>query len=127
LTARVRSSLAVALLLVSACAHFDVYRVEYVDTLYFGTMKADGSSISDAEWKRFMNDVIVPRVEGFTTWDADGLYRMSTGVVQRERTHIVQFVHADGRAVAEIIVAYKKKFAQESVLRLRSRAGLAFQ
>ena len=124
MTARARSSLAVALLLVSACT---VYRVEVVDTLYFGTMKADGSAVTEAQWKEFVTDVIVPRLEGFTTWDADGLYHTSTGAVQRERTHVVQIIRADERAVAEIIVAYKKQFAQESVLRLRGRAGVAFQ
>ena len=130
MTARVRSSVVAALLLVSACVHFDVYRVDVVDTLYFGTMKADGGSIGDAEWKRFVDDVIVPRVEGFTTWDADGLYHTQSGAVQRERTHIVQIVHAEGkheRDIAEIIAAYKKAFAQESVLRLRGHAGVAFQ
>lgn len=111
----------------SACAHFDVYRVEVVDTLYFGTMKADGSAVTDAQWKQFLNEVIAPRLEGFTTWDADGLYHASSGAVQRERTHVVQILRADDRAVAEIIAAYKKQFAQESVLRLRGRAGVAFQ
>jgi len=130
LTARARSTFLAALLLASACVHFDVYRVDVVDTLYFGTAKPDGGVVGDAEWKRFINDVIAPRVEGFTTWDADGLYRTKDGVVERERTHIVQIVHADGRHerdIAEIIAAYKRQFAQESVLRLRGRAGVAFQ
>jgi hypothetical protein len=130
LTARARSTFIAALLLAGACVHFDVYRVDVVDTLYFGTAKADGGVVGDAEWKRFINDVIAPRVEGFTTWDADGLYRTKAGVVERERTHIVQIVHADGRHerdIAEIIAAYKRQFAQEAVLRLRGRAGVAFQ
>ncbi len=127
MTARARSTVLAALLLASACVHFDVYRVEVVDTLYFGTAKADGSAVSDAEWQRFVADVVAPRLEGFTTWDADGLYRTKAGVVEHERTHIIQIVHGDGRAIAEIIGAYKKQFAQESVLRLRSRAGVAFQ
>jgi hypothetical protein len=124
LTARGRSSLAVALLFVSACT---LYRVEVVDTLYFGTMKADGSVVTDAQWKQFVNDVIAPRLEGFTTWDAEGMYHTSSGAVQRERTHVVQIIRADERAVADIIAAYKNQFAQESVLRLRGRAGVAFQ
>lgn len=130
MTARARSTVIAALLFASACVHFDVYRVDVVDTLYFGTAKADGSVVGDAEWKRFINDVIAPRVEGFTTWDADGLYRTKAGIVERERTHIVQIVHADvrhERDIAEIIAAYKRQFAQESVLRLRGRAGVAFQ
>lgn len=85
-------------------------------------MKADGSAVTDAQWQRFVADVIAPRVEGFTTWDADGLYRG-----QHERTHIVQIVHGDERAIIDIIAAYKKQFAQESVLWLRGRAGVAFQ
>lgn len=124
MTARARSTVVAALLLLSACV---VYRVESVHTLYFGTMKADGSSVSDAEWQRFMNDVIAPRVEGFTTWDADGLYRTRGGTVQRERTHVVQLMHVDERAIIDIIAAYKRQFAQESVLWLRGRAGVAFQ
>lgn len=130
MTARARSTLLAALILVSGCVHFDVYRVDVVDTLYFGTAKADGSVVGDAEWKRFVTDVIAPRLEGFTTWDAEGLYRTSGGTVQRERTHIVQIVHRDGQHegdIAGIIAAYKKTFAQESVLRLRGRAGVAFQ
>jgi hypothetical protein len=130
LTARGRNAAALAALLLAACVHFDVYRVEAVDTLYFGTMKADGSVVADAEWQRFLGETIVPRVEGLTTWDAEGLYRTQGGAVQRERTHVVQIVHADGRyerEIAEIIAAYKKAFAQESVLRVRTRAGIAFQ
>lgn len=130
MTARARSSLLAAVLLVSACVHFDVYRVDVVENLYFGTMKTDGSAVSDAQWQRFVSEVIAPRLEGFTTWDAEGLYRTNAGVVQRERTHIVQIVHAEGkheRDVAEIIAAYKAQFAQESVLRIRGRAGVAFQ
>ena len=127
MTARARSLAVAALLLAGACVHFDVYRVDVVDTLYFGTMKADGSAVTDTQWKQFVNDVIAPRLEGFTTWDAEGMYHTSTGAVQRERTHIVQIIRADERAVADIIAAYKKQFAQESVLRLRGRAGMAFQ
>ena len=130
MTGCVRSSLVAALFLASACVHFDVYRVDVVDTLYFGTVKADGSVVSDAEWTRFVDVVIAPRLEGFTTWEALGLYRTNAGGVERERTHIVQIVHADGkheRDIADIIAAYKKAFAQESVLRLRGRAGVAFQ
>lgn len=114
----------------TSCVHFDVYRVDAVDTLYFGTAKADGSVVGDAEWQRFLTGVVAPRLEGFTTWDAEGLYRTSAGVVERERTHIVQIIHADGRHegdIAAIIAAYKKTFAQESVLRVRGRAGVAFQ
>ena len=104
-----------------------LYVREQCDTLYFGTMKADGSIVTEAQWQQFVTDVIAPRLEGFTTWDADGLYRTQARTVQRERTHIVQIVHADARVVADIIAAYKKQFAQESVLWLRGRAGVAFQ
>jgi hypothetical protein len=131
LIARGRSGLAfAALLALASCVHFDVYRVLDVDTLYFGTAKSDGTMISEAEWHRFLNDVVAPRLEGFTSWDADGLYHSSSGAVVRERSHVMQIIHQQGhreREIAEIIAAYKKTFAQESVLRVRGRAGVAFQ
>jgi hypothetical protein len=123
--------LLVLTLLLSSCA-FDVYRVEVCDMLYFGTAKADGSAVSDAEWQRFLADEITKRFpDGLTTWEANGQWRTKSGEVEHERTHIVQIIHADGGraegSIHAIIDAYKKGFAQESVLRVRTHAGVAFQ
>jgi len=122
--------LAVVLLLQSACT-LQVYRVEVCDRLYFGTARVDAPAVTDEEWQRFVDEEIAPRFpDGFTTSDAQGQWRTREGLVQRERTHAVLIVHREGSRGAEIaaiIAVYKKRFAQEAVLRTREQCGVAFQ
>jgi Protein of unknown function (DUF3574). len=106
-----------------------VYVKSEADTLYFGTARPDGSVVSDAEWKSFLADEVTARFpDGLTTWDADGQYRDSRGVIEHERTHLVQIVHhvnaADEGKIAAIISVYRKRFQQESVLLVRSDVWL---
>jgi hypothetical protein len=121
-----RTAAACLLLLTLSCAHLAVYEQQEMDTLYFGTQKPDGGApVTDAEWQKFLADEITTRFpSGLTTWEASGQWRDEHNVIERERTHIVQLVHprsgeVEGRIVA-IIAAYKKRFAQEAVFRVRS-------
>jgi hypothetical protein len=121
-----RTAAACLLLLTLSCAHLAVYQQQEMDTLYFGTQKPDGGApVTDAEWQQFLADEITTRFpSGLTTWEASGQWRDQHNVIERERTHIVQVVHpasgeVEGRIVA-IIAAYKKRFAQEAVFRVRS-------
>lgn len=116
----------IALVLFASCAgNLTVFTTELCDTLYFGTEKPDGGVVSDAEWQRFLADVVTPRFpEGFTTWDANGQWRDKKGVIEHERTHILMLLNAHDALVREVIAAYKQQFAQESVLRLNSEVGL---
>lgn len=70
------------------------------ETLYFGRSRADGGTVSDAQWRAFVDDAIVG-----------------------EATHMVIVLHAGDaaahRAVDEIVAQYKLEFVQESVLRER--------
>ena len=121
-----RTASAFLILLTLSCANLVVYEKQELDTLYFGTQKPDGSTpVSDAEWQQFLADEITTRFPaGFTTWEASGQWRDEHNVIERERTHIVQVVHpADGEAegrIKAIVEAYKKRFAQEAVFRVRS-------
>lgn len=111
----------VALVFLSACANLQMFVVQPCDTLYFGTQKPDGGVVSDAEWQQFLADVVTPRFpDGFTTWEANGQWRDQKGVIEHERTHILQIVGPGETKIREIIDAYKKQFAQEAVLRLHS-------
>jgi hypothetical protein len=121
-----RTVSALLVLLTLSCAGLAVYEQQEMDTLYFGTQKPDGSApVTDAEWQQFLADEITSRFpSGLTTWEASGQWRDEHNVIERERTHIVQLVHpvsrdVEGRITA-IVAAYKKKFAQESVFRVRS-------
>ena len=94
------------------------------ETLYFGTAKPAGSVAAD-EWAAFLEQVVTPRFpQGLTVSAAAGQWRGADGAIVREATHVLQLIHADEtvheRAVAEIVAAYKRRFEQEAVLRVKT-------
>jgi hypothetical protein len=100
-----------------------------VDTLYFGTAKAEGR-VSPEEWQAFVDTFVTPRFPtGLTWWKASGQWTGKSGL-QREETFVLQLAHgvepqAD-QAITEIMNEYKTRFQQEAVLRLRTTAGAKF-
>ena len=100
------------------------------DTLYFGTAKPAGSVGAD-EWAAFLEQVVTPRFpQGLTVSAAAGQWRGADGAIVREATHVLHLIHADEaiheRAVAEIVTAYKRRFEQEAVLRVKANVCTEF-
>src|SRR2546425_4205471 len=91
------------------------------DTLYFGTAKPDGSVVTESDWQQFLRDSVTPRFSGFTHWEAFGSWKGTS-----EETRVLVIIHPAGQeaAIQKIIDEYKKRFAQESVLRVRSDVWL---
>lgn len=102
------------------------------DVVYFGRNRPDGGTVSDAEWQEFLDTVVTPKFpSGFTVVEATGQWRDRSGVVERERSAVVTFLHtgsaADQGAVAEVAEEYKRRFRQEAVLRERTPACARFE
>ena len=100
------------------------------DTMYFGTSKPDGA-VTDDEWSKFLETVVTPRFpQGLTVTRASGQWRGDDGSIIRESTYVLQLVHPDEaakeRSVTEIAAAYKDRFHQQAVLRLRASACVSF-
>ncbi|HYH08884.1 MAG TPA: DUF3574 domain-containing protein [Thermoanaerobaculia bacterium] len=113
-------ALALVLLLSTACTH------AVSDRLFCGRSIPDGGTVSDEQLAAFITEVVEPRFpEGFSVWRARGHWRGGY-----EDTVVFEFVRpADPRlerAVAEIADAYRTRFRQEAVLRVRTRAKLDF-
>ena len=113
-----------------ACALGDTTLVR--DVLYFGRNRPDGGTVSDADWRRFLDEVVTPRFpSGLTVVDATGQWRGESGVVEQERSQIVTVFHAGDagsrRAVADVAAEYKRRFRQEAVLRERSGTCARFE
>jgi hypothetical protein len=91
------------------------------DTLYFGTAKPDGGVVSESDWQQFLRDSVTPRFAGFTHWEAHGSWKATS-----EETHVLVIIHPPGQeaAIRQIIDEYKRRFAQESVLRVRADVWL---
>lgn len=101
------------------------------DRLYFGRNIRGGGTVSEAEWKTFVDEVVTPRFSsGITVLHADGQWRDSMGVVIPEASFVLERLHPPGpeadAAVAAIAAEYKRRFRQESVMHVRAPAAVRF-
>ncbi len=107
---------------VARCALGDTALVR--DVLYFGRNTPGGTELSDSIWQGFVDQVVTPRFPaGLTIWDAAGQWRGASGRIERERSKVLTVLHEGDSLsegfVAEVIAEYKRRFAQEAVLRER--------
>lgn len=93
--------------------------------LYMGMSIPGGSMVSDGSWETFLSDVVTPLFpDGFTVLGGRGQYREASGMIAKEPSHILVFLYrrserkAAGSKIESIRSEYKKRFAQESVLRV---------
>jgi hypothetical protein len=88
--------------------------------LFFGRLEV-GGSVSDADWRKFLNEVVTPAFpDGFSDWDAEGQWRDPRGVIVEEPSKVLLVV-LPGRAddhdrLNDVVAAYKARFHQQSVL-----------
>ncbi len=99
----------------------------HVERLYFGRNIGDTAVVSDSAWAGFVRAVLTPAFpDGATVWAADGRWRAPDGTPVREPSFVVELVHAptaDAEArVRRVVAAYKRRFAQQAVLRVVTAA-----
>ncbi|MGR8933789.1 MAG: DUF3574 domain-containing protein [Gammaproteobacteria bacterium] len=100
------------------------------DTLYFGSEGSLGSMPPNA-WRAFLDAEVTPRFpQGLTVWPASGQWRSEAGNIVNEASYVLNIVHPDTpaaeKALAEMTAAFKTRFRQEAVLRVRSSACVSF-
>ncbi len=123
------------LLLLGGCANIQLgcpigEQTAVTESIYFGTNKP-GGIVTSEEWAAFVNDTVTPAFpEGLTSWAASGQWRMASGAIERETTHILQLTHDDSpprnQAIQTIVDKYKHDFQQEAVLRVRGRTCIRY-
>lgn len=92
--------------------------------LFFGMSKPDGGKVTASQWSAFVQREVAPRFpEGFSVFDSGGYWLDGkTKKTIAEPSKIVMRLHAPDAAadatIDAIAAAYKKQFAQESVLRV---------
>lgn len=93
--------------------------------LYMGMSIPGGGTVSDESWEKFLSDVVTPLFpDGFSVLTGRGQYREQSGAIAKEPSHVLVFLYrrADrksaGNKIESIRSEYKKRFAQESVLRV---------
>jgi hypothetical protein len=100
--------------------------------LYFGRGIDGPRSVSDAAWRGFVEEVLIREFpDGSTGVDAEGTWfsrRQGRTIVERSKvvTLIVPEVRAVDARVARLIAEYKRRFDQDSVLRVERAVCFAF-
>jgi hypothetical protein len=100
--------------------------------LYFGRGIDGARSVDDEAWRGFVAEVLIREFpDGSTSVDAEGTWfsrRQGRTIV--ERSKVVTLIVPDARAVdgqvARLIDAYKRRFDQDSVLRVERPVCFAF-
>ena len=99
--------------------------------LFMGRGGPDGEVVDDAAWETFLEDSVTPRFpDGLTVLDGGGQWRDSEGLVEKERSKLLVILAPPGDGpsglIGEISDGYKRRFGQESVLRVVSEACVSF-
>jgi hypothetical protein len=100
--------------------------------LYFGRGVAGGREVTDAQWRDFVEQVLIREFpDGSTIFDASGTWfstRQNRTI--SERSAMVSLIVPDARHAApkveRVIAEYKQHFAQDSVLRAERAVCFAF-
>lgn len=96
--------------------------------LYFGLSNADGA-ISADEWKQFKSETIDNVIDGYTLINSEG-YWTSSDSTFNEKSILLIYIHDDtsdeSKKIDSLVITYKRKFRQESVLRTDQKVKAIF-
>jgi hypothetical protein len=93
--------------------------------LYFGRNKPNGSKVSKKEWEAFLDEFITPRFpDGLTVLSGAGQFMGAEGEIEQERSIVLILLypaaarHEKHAKIEEIREQYKRRFKQQSILRM---------
>jgi hypothetical protein len=106
---------------------------DYVRTaqLFFGRNDGDEPRVTEADFRRFVDEELTPRFpDGLTVLDGGGQWRGDANRLVRESSKVVLIVLPKGRDASARIeaarAAYKNRFHQESVMLLTQPSCVSF-
>lgn len=99
--------------------------------LLFGTERAEGPPVGEAEWTAFLDKEVAPRFpDGLTVLAGYGQWRGRAGTVAKEQSRVLLLWYRPGAEseanIEAIRSAYKRRFGQESVLRADGASCVSF-
>lgn len=100
-------------------------------TLWFGMNKSKGGIVSSSEWQQFVDNDVTPRFkDGLSVYDAKGQWPDENGKIVRENSKALILIHnpdnSSSVSINELRDTYKKRFGQQSVIRVDSLICVSF-
>src|SRR5688572_25335059 len=130
---RMRRASIILVFFLTACATMQptVSQAVLADRLFCGLSIPGGGEVTEPEWRSFIAEEVTPRFpDGLTIWRAEGQWRGADGVIVREPVLIIEILHEHDlridRKIIEIAEAFRKRFRQESVMRVTMPARMEF-
>ena len=98
--------------------------------LFFGRSTGAAPSVSEDAFRRFVDEEITPRFpDGLTVLEGGGQWRGAENQLIREASKVVLIVlpkRGDRAKLNQVREAYKKRFAQESVMLVTQQSCVSF-
>jgi hypothetical protein len=98
--------------------------------LFFGRNVGPTASVSEADFRKFMDEEVTPRFpDGLTVMDGGGQWRGAENQLIREASKVVLIVlppRGAGDRINAVRDAYKKRFRRDSVLLITQAACVSF-
>ncbi len=99
--------------------------------LLFGTTRSHRVPVTEEEWTRFLDTEVTPRFPaGFTVLRGPGQWRGNDGRLAKEQSNMLVIWHEPTAQahhdIEAIRTAYKKRFDQESVMRVDGMSCVSF-
>ena len=99
--------------------------------LFFGRSVGDKAAVTEADFRRFVDEDLTPRFpDGLTVLDGGGQWRGEENRLIRESSKVVLIVLPKGRdasgRIEAVRSAYKTRFHQDSVLLITQAACVSF-
>ncbi len=98
--------------------------------LFFGRNVGAAPAVSEADFRKFMDEEVTPRFpDGLTVMDGGGQWRGAENQLIREASKVVLIVlprRGAGDRIEAVRTAYKTRFKQDSVLLVTQAACVSF-
>jgi hypothetical protein len=99
--------------------------------IFFGEDEPGRKHVSLEAWRAFLSEVVTPRFpEGMTVLEAYGQMQHDSGRIEKQPSRVIVLVHPPGKSadsrIHEIIQAYRDRFENAQVMRLRTAALAEF-
>jgi hypothetical protein len=105
-------------------------RPRLVAELIFGRNIGARLGVSEAAWRRFLDEEVTPRFPGgFTVLDSSGQWGEGARIIREPGKVLVVALEEEGRdgaSLEAIVAAYKRRFRQNSVLSIVRPSCVAF-
>jgi hypothetical protein len=105
-------------------------RPRFVAELIFGRNIGDRLGVSEAAWRRFLDEEVTPRFpNGFTVLDSRGQWGEGGRIIREPGKVLLVALEEEGRdgaSLEAIVSLYKRQFRQKSVVSITRPACVGF-